>query len=268
MQLSPPRRASSSGWRGALVLVVLSIVAVGLAGSRGDGEGSAPTPNPTGAPTQLIAAASPQDLQSYRYSVSLLLQPSALPGTPPDWPADQELHVAVQGEWVHPDREHTVSSVDLGIGTAVQTESIRIGDQSWMRVGSGPWREAAGDPLQGVAGLDFSPAALFADDSAAYGVIAQRLAEHPWTEETVQGIATRRFSFTEAEFYEIFEGQQDLLPVEVDAEITAELWLSVELGVPVSVVLRGRSAAGVEILVLQLDLWDLNAEEIAVEPPL
>lgn len=266
-RLSVGRPGPRGRLRRALAGVLAALAAGALVACNGGGEEATPEPTPTTAPPQLIAAASPQELQSYRYSVSLLLLPAALPETPSDWPADQQLRVAVQGEWTQPDRERSTSSVDLGIGAAIETESIRVGDQHWIRIGNGPWRESSRSDLESTAGLDFSPSVLFADDAAAYEMVAQRLSEHPWTEETVKGIATRRFTFTEAEFNEIFAGEEELLPIEVDAEISAEMWLSVEFGTPVSVILRGHSRAGEEILLLQLDLWDMNARDIAIEPP-
>ena len=68
-------------------------------------------------------------------------------------------------------------------------------------------------------------------------------------------------------FLDLFQGENDVLPVEVDATLSAEIWLERDLGTPVSLRVVGVDSSGAEVVRLELDLMDLNSEDITVEAP-
>ena len=258
---------SSGRWIAALLLLGATLVAVGCSGSDDAADATVePTETPT--PTQAITAASPADLASYRYTLTVSILPSLLDTSeaPAGLPLDQEIHLAIQGERVNPDREHAVTSADLGF-LQVSTETVVIGDRRWIREANGAWTEGAGTALESFAGLDFRPSALFADDAGQYDEVARRLNDYEWVEEDLFGVPTRHFTLDQQAFLDLFQGENDVLPVELDATLSAEIWLERDLGTPVSLRVVGVDSSGAEVVHLELDLMDLNSEDIKVEAP-
>lgn len=247
--------------------LLAGLLTLGCSGD-GDDEGSSTaeaTETPT--PTETLEAASPADLTSYRYSVdvSLLLSILDTSEAPEGLPLDAPVRITIDGERVNPDREHASTTADLGF-LQVETETIVVGDRRWLREGNGAWKEGAASGLESFAGLDFRPSVLFADDEGQYDAVAQQLEEYEWVEEDVDGIPARRFTLDEDEFFRLFQ-QDNVLPVEVDATLTADIWLARDLGTPVRLLVVGTDEAGDEVVRLELSLRDLNAEDIAVEAP-
>ncbi len=250
-----------------LTAALLVGLLVGGCDDAGDAGGTAePTETPT--PTLAITAASPADLTSYRYTVTVSMLPSILDTSeaPAGLPLDQEIRLAIQGERVNPDREHAVTSADLGF-LQVDSETIVIGDRRWLREGSGAWKEGASSGLESFAGLDFRPSVLFVDDAGQYDEVARRLNDYEWVEEDLFGIPTRHFTLDQQAFLELFQGEADVIPVAVDATLSAEIWLERDIGTPVRLLVSGVDSAGDEVVRLELDLMDLNAEDIQVEAP-
>ncbi len=174
--------------------------------------------------------------------------------------------MTIEGRRVNPDREHSQSTVEIG-PLVVNVETIQIGDQQWVREGTRPWAESAGGAMEILGGTDFRPATLFAEDPAEYAALGERLAQHPSSSVMLDGHATLHFTFTQQEFFDIFQGQADIVPPDVDAILSAEVWLSEASGVPVRLLVVGESTDGTEVLRLELNLTDLNDSTIEVEPP-
>ncbi|MGE3960727.1 MAG: hypothetical protein AB7F65_03495 [Dehalococcoidia bacterium] len=264
--MRPSRSVARFG--GPLLLGCVAAMALAFGACGGDGSDATAEPTETPTPTQVIQAASPADLASYRYDLTVSILTSLLDTSqaPSGLPLDGEIRLAVQGERVNPDREHSVASADLGF-LQVNTEAIVIGERRWLREPDGTWREGATSPLEAFAGLDFRPSVLFADDAGQYDEIARRLNEYEWVEEDLFGIPTRHFTLDEDAFISLFESEEDILPMELDATLTAEIWLERDLGTPVQLRVVGVDADGAEVIRLDLGLRDLNAEDIAVTPP-
>lgn len=257
-----PRRFAHALLTGA---ILVGLVTLGCTGDDEDGPTAVPTETPT--PTETLTAASPADLTSYRYSVNVSLLPSILDVSeaPEGLPLDTPIRIVIDGERVNPDREHATTSADMGF-LQVATETIVVGDRRWLREGNGSWKEGAASGLESFAGLDFRPSVLFADDEGQYDAVARELEGYDWVEDEVAGVPARRFTLSQDEFFALFQ-QNQVLPVEVDATLTAEIWLARDLGTPVQLRVVGTNEAGEEVVRLELALRDLNAEDITVEPP-
>jgi len=247
--------------------ILVGLATLGCTGGGDDEAASTAEPTETPTPSETLTAASPADLTSYRYSVNVSLLPSILDVSeaPEGLPLDSPIRITIDGERVNPDREHATTTADMGF-LQVRTESIVVGEQRWLREGNGSWKEGAASGLESFAGLDFRPSVLFADDEGQYDLVARQLEDYEWVEEEVEGIPTRRFTLDEDEFFALFQ-QDHVLPLEVDANLTADIWLARELGTPVRLLVVGTSDAGDEVVRLELALRDLNAEDIAVEAP-
>lgn len=247
--------------------LLIGLVTLGCTGG-GDDEGvSTADATETPTPVEEVAAASPADLTSYRYSVDVSLLPSILDVSeaPDGLPLDSPIRIVIDGERVNPDRERATTTADMGF-LQVETETILVGQQRWLREGDGGWKEGAASGLESFAGLDFRPSVLFADDEGQYDIVARELEGYDSVEEDVEGIPTRRFTLDEDEFFRLFQ-QDNVLPIEVDATLTADIWLARDLGTPVRLLVVGTDDAGGEVVRLELALRDLNAEDIAVEAP-
>lgn len=260
-----PRRAGRR-IRGLAAAAIL-LAAVGTLGACSGDEADEATPTPTVTATPGLLVASPHALDSYRYTVRVSALLGALSAETPDALADQSVSVEIEGSRINPDREQSTSSVELG-PVALTVETVLIGDQQWVRDGTRPWAESAGGGMDILGGMDFRPAALFSDDDAEYSALAERLAAYPSTADTIDGMATLHFTFTQEEFFEVFQDQGQLVPPDVDAALAADVWLSEEFGTPVRLLVVGTASDGTEVLRLQLDLHDLNGDEIAIEPPI
>lgn len=253
----------------AAALAAVALLAALLGACTGDEPDTASTtPGTTAAePEPDILVTSPASLHSYRYEVTVEAIFEALSAEAPEALAGQAVTLTVQGERINPDQERTISSGGIGPIT-FEAEIVRIGSQQWVREGTRPWTESAAGGMDVLVGVDFRPAALFVDDPDEYAALSRRLADYTSTRETLDGIVTRHFTFTEDEFFEVFQGQGDIVPPDVEAELAADIWLSEELGAPVRLLVTGSASDGTEVLRLQLDIRDLNDETIEISPPI
>ena len=185
---------------------------------------------------------------------------------PPGMQLDQFLSISIEGEWQNPDREHAFTSADL-VFLQVNTETIAIGDRRWLREGNRPWIEGGSSPLEAYAALGFRPSALFANDGNRYDELARALNEYPWEEEEIRGAPARRFTLDDAAFKELFLGPNTVLPAEINATLSADIWLDSELGTPVRMTVVGVDETGQEVVRLHMELWDFDAGDIEIEPP-
>lgn len=250
--------------RGAVVACsMLALFAVACSSDDG-----APTPTATPPATDTVVAASPADLASYRFSVEVRMLPTVLDVSeaPAGLLLDQFLTITIEGEWQNPDREHAFTTADL-VFLQVSTETVSIGDRRWLREDNRPWVEGGSSPLEAYAALGFRPSILFAEDEGRYDELARALNEYPWEEEDVRDAPARRFTLDDVAFHELFLGPNTVLPAEINATLSADIWLDRDLGTPVRMTVVGVDEAGKEILRLHMELWDFDAGDIEIEPP-
>ena len=250
--------------RGAiLVSAVLALVATACSADDG-----APTPMETPTATESVVAASPAELASYRFSVQVRMLPTVLDVSeaPAGLVLDQFLTISIEGERQNPDREHAFTTADL-VFLQVSTETISIGNRSWLREGNRPWIEGGSSPLEAYAALGFRPSILFAEDENRYDELARALNTYPWDEDEVRGAPARRFTLDDTAFQELFLGPNTVLPQEINATLSAEIWLDRDLGTPVRMTVVGVDEAGKEVVRLHMELWDFDAGDIEIEPP-
>lgn len=259
-----------------LPLAALAVAAVALVACGGDDADGTPAGRADGGTATATSegqgdafrARSPNDLDSYRYRVDVTVDAAALDSADAGLPIEGDLSFNVEGAVVNPDREQTATSIDLGLLT-LTTETIRVGADEWTRAGQGAWststpsNSAGGDLLA----VDISPAALFAaSGNFDYHALTQRLDEHEWQEEQVNGVSARRYTFTEQQFYEVFQTEDAILPADIDATFVADIWFAQDRGVPVRLIISGTDGAGDEILRLEMNLTDMDTD-IAIAPP-
>jgi hypothetical protein len=285
----PPLTATSAPARLAALGLLLPLVLVFAACSE-DTDAAAPaTPEATAAPAETaVATPAPEEtpppdptpvvtaydaLTSYRYEVSMLIATDAfgvddLPDLGLD---DMNMELRVQGTRINPDREHAQIVANLGSFISVEVESITIGDQQWTREPGGAWRRTSATLPGGIPGdLDVRPGAIFGHADWDQDEIArlQSLFEaYPYELDELRGIPARHYHFTAEEFAEFFEGS-DLFTSDDDAlDVSFQLWVSEEHGVPVAMVILGTTAEGVEALRFHLEMFDLDDPSLSVEPP-
>ncbi len=234
--------------------------------SDDDGAADSTAETPSGTPT--VVAASPADLASYRFSVDVRMLPTVLDVSeaPAGLALDQFLSIKIEGERQNPDREHAFTTADL-VFLKVNTETITIGDRRWLREDNRPWMEGGSSPLEAYAALGFRPSILFAEDENRYDDLARSLNEYPWEEDEIHGMPARRFVLDNAAFHELFLGPNTVLPTQIHATLSAEIWLDRALGTPVRLTVTGVDDAGEEILQLEIELWDFDSGGIKIEPP-
>jgi len=262
-----------------LAIVALAVVTFALVACSGGDDDETPSGSNGGATVEATTGSnggnggdrlhlsSPDSLQSYRYAMTMTMSAAAMADDAPDGlPLDGDFTIEVTGEVINPDRERTTTAMDLGF-IAINAETVRIGDREWVRMSGGAWEETVpggGD----MFGLELTPDTFFGtDDDFTTDELVGRLEALGSTDETVNGIAARRFTFTGEEFADIFESSDFELPADLDGAITVDLWIARELGIPVQMILVGLDTAGAEILRLELRITDLNAT-FEIEPPI
>lgn len=252
---------------GLAVLAVLAILGAAVLAACGGDDDPAAAPEETPTPGETVVASSPSSLQSYRYTVEIRAMPSVLDTSeaPDGLELDREIRLSVQGERVNPDSERVHTVADLGF-IQIQTETVRIGDRRWLREGTRPWDEGDTSALDVYAATDYRPAAIFAEDDGRYEELARALEGYPWTEEDVRGVPARRFDLDEQAFHDLFQAR-GALPIAATGSVTASIWLERDRGVPVRLHVVGVDDTGEEIARIEVELFDLDAEEIEVEPP-
>ena len=214
------------------------------------------------------------ELSGYRFNVAIVMVPEALARAgdlPPGLlePGDTaNLHV--EGTYVAPDREHSVTSFSLG-DLMLTMESTRVGERRWTRDGEGPWREGSASEVNPLlASRQYHPATIFAvDDDFSLEALSERLDAYPHTVEVVNGYTSRYYAMTSEEFELVFQTGRQILPPEAGADATwvADIWIAEEQGTPVRLRLTGHNAQGQEILKVDMDMSDLGATNLEVEPP-
>jgi len=259
--------------REPLLAVLLALALAGAACGAGDGgERRPPTAAPTPAaprPPEVTALAT---LRSYRYHIELHAAGSALP--PATTPAadtratDTRFRIAIDGEVVNPDREHSRTKASLGF-IELALERVQVGDRAWTRESGGEWKRATpGAPATLPGGeLDISPARLFAAGGATFAALNREIGGIESREDAVNGIPARRYDFTPEQFRRIFDSGEGLLPGDSrPVQTRGSLWVAADTRVPVRIHLTAATADGAPAFELDMTLSDLNAE-ITIQPP-
>jgi hypothetical protein len=210
------------------------------------------------------------DIESYRYSVSLKLDvpapaSTAAPEATPDPLKDfasaiNELFrdLDLEGAFVAPDR----SEILIRPGED-EVEVRTIGDKSWIRAGADPWQEQE-PPNEDVL---FTPASICAD---IVKDLAPSLATGSGTEETVNGIETVHYQLNETDIKSL----PDLLGRSgeegVPSVFNVDVWLERNDGWPVRLEIEAAETDGQGGAISQelfLEFRDINDPDIEIEPP-
>ncbi len=255
------RRGSKAG----LVALAMLVIGVACAGGSGGGPVGTPSAGPGGG---LVACEALDKLQRYRYTYSFQIsspQPEtpldetqvglptfALPPNNPDFEFGQEF----EGSVVAPDRiRQLVKNEGLP-----DLELVFIGEQAWSYL-SGQWIAASGPVPVSFPPGQVCNAVLSAPDFE--GVV-------PATEQ-LNGAASRHYRFegVEAETAGLLLGPASdmgrLLKV-----YDVDVWLSQD-GLPVRLETssEGTYPSGRQMFIeLALEIKDVNAKDIEVEPPI
>lgn len=209
------------------------------------------------------------EMTSYRYTMTMNLGAGAFgtEGLPGGTGAeDMEFTMEVEGESIAPDSNRSHVVANLGF-IAFDIERIEIGDEAWTRENGGAWQPEAEGDLALDGGVAVDPQDYLGGDDAEE--FRERLQDHPYEEETVDGVATRRYEFTGQEWADSFAGAE-ALPTD-DATLTDStitMWIAEDLGVPVKMMIEGLTAEGEPGLSMEMRFFDINSDGITIEPPM
>jgi hypothetical protein len=260
--------------RPLLLTIIPALVAVLISAcASGNGSKDAGSDGGDGNTAQLSVETSCdaiQDIQSYRYFISLKLdapvaeQPietatpnplSDIAGVLSDLFRDMQL----DGAFVAPDR----SQVQLRTGASEELEVRTIGDQSWIRVGA-TWQEQPAPPGEDVL---LTPASVCADIVAD---LAPSLSSGSREEIAVEGIETVHYRLNRADLiglpHLLGRSGQEGLP----KEYAVDVWLEKDKRWPVrlEVSAADTNQQGQPVsLELFMSFSDINSDEIEIEPP-
>ena len=253
-------------WIVVPALALFALWACTGGGSDGDGPPGAIAPTPT--PSRVKASCDAiQDIQSYRYSISLKLETEALGQTAEATPnplsefaealtalfSDMQL----EGAFVAPDRSRALFRFP-----GEELEIRTIGDKSWIRRGA-IWQEQ--QPPDEDALL--TPASVCSD---LVEDLAPSLAAGSGEVELVNGIETIRYQLDEADLKGLPEllgrsGEEGL-----PSEFGVDVWLERNDGWPVrlEIVASDLDEQGQPIsLELFMEFSDIDDPDIEIEPP-
>jgi hypothetical protein len=211
-----------------------------------------------------------QDIQSYRYFISLKLDApaadepveTATPNALSDFASvlnDLFRDMQLDGSYLAPDR----SQVSLRSGGSEEIEVRTIGDQSWIRVGA-TWQEQPAPPGDDVL---LTPASVCRD---IVKDLAPSLPAASGEAISIEGIDTVHYRLERADLLGLPEllgrSGQEGLPTEFGVDV----WLEREQGWPVRLEVaasdtdeQGRPVS----LELFMSFSDINSDEIEIEPP-
>jgi hypothetical protein len=259
IRLTRPKRLPALLLAGTAMLGLLAAACGG-----GDGDADA-TPAPI---------ASPGDLQSFRFALTMEIGGMGAPTGSPGVTTDTSFNVDASGSFVAPDRAQAAVSADLGF-IQVDLETIGIGDQTWTREPGGEWTLGGGAADELGLGDLGNPADILAaeEDEEAFRELQTLLDRLEGERESVNGVNAMRYNLTQADLEELsqdpelasmFEGFEEL----GDTKLDMSMWFDIATGVPVKVEMSGTSTEeGVEGTVrLEFNLTDLNSD-IEIEPP-
>lgn len=238
--------------------LLLAVVACG--GDGGDAaEGSAVAAGE-------VTLASPDQLTSFRYT--LMIEVSGAEGDEAA-PLAIQLSMELSGTVITPDREQSTIKVDFGF-FKIESETIRIGDQSWTRESGGEWE--ADSPGDDELSLEFAVGPLELLGGNEFSSLQELIAGLSGSTERVNGVDAVRYDLTAEQFAQAFPDQGDgdgLATANLD-DLTVSLWVARDSGIPVRLTMEGTTTGeeGGGRVKLELNLTDLNASSITIEPPI
>lgn len=244
--------------RGPLRAPLLAILAMAaLVGAACGGDDGEPA-----------ALADPGDLKSYRYTLVGEMSGEATEAGAGSggFAFDLDVTLNASGSVIAPDREQSTLKADLGF-IAIEVEQITIGDRSWTREPGGAWQEGSETGFDLDVGA-LSPASIFDESENGEGVtrLREALKEREGVREELDGVDAVRYDLT-AEDLAALDDSGDLTS-DID-DVTAQLWLSRKEGYPLRLVMDGTGNDGeTRVTVhLELNLTDINASSIEIDPP-
>lgn len=239
-------------------------------------DAGADTPAATATATEPAAPAveirAESALDSYRYEVTIELSGIPVGGAILPQVSD-ELLIEISGAVIAPDRQQMRLRVDLG-GQALDIETITIGDMLWSRNAGGEWVDGGSPLLAIVAGeLDIvsNPGRLFAFDGSegpALADLQQRIDTGALPREQVNGVETLRLDLTGDDFAGLFAATS-LLPPDASETAAVTLWIAVDGGYPVRLLVEASGGEGDDEAGIRIDfkLSEFNSGTISIEPP-
>ena len=270
-----------------LTLLLSAVMLAGLAACGGGDDGD-DTPTATAVATEVPADGEPTEepdatsepageaaFDSYHYTVDLVFTISAPGETDETFVSGQ-----VEGDFVAPD-SHSFETTFEFAGLSVSQAAVIIGDDAWLKEGSGDWQATTRSDsavLDALALTSADPGFLddenFADDFAALDS----------TSEELNGVQTRKYFIPK----EAVDTLVDLLGDEFLAdtaglqEFEMTVWLEEETGTLVRA--EFDAIAGPEILgedagfslpedasahvTMVINLTQINDSSISIEPPI
>lgn len=218
------------------------------------------------------AAESPFD--SFHYTVDL-----AFTVTDPSEGEDDLITGRVEGDFVAPD-SHAFSTTFEFIGLSTTQDLVVIGDDAWMREGSGDWTELdrSDSEVQGALGLTSADPGFLQDPE-----FAEDLAHLDSETETINGVETRRYSISKDDVEALADllGEDFLADTSGIEELEMNVWLEEETNALVRAELT--ATASPELLAdgapfelspdaevtisMVIDVTQINDSGIEIEPP-
>ena len=205
--------------RGALLTALLAAIALAVAGCGDDAPTAAtasptptvettmsptptasptasPSPTPTAAPASTPPPLAAGVLRSYRYRVDIEF---VLRGTEGDVPV---IVGSVEGDYVAPDRHRFTNAFSIGAIRFVQ-EVASIGDEAWIREGTGAWRATPANAAEVVeaSALTSADPAFPAGDTP----LAEDISVFASERATRDGRASTRYELDRADLLAIDE---------------------------------------------------------------
>ena len=284
-----PSSLRNPAWAAALLLAVAAVTLSCIGG--GDDDADAPAGAPAAgaaapasddAPQQAASLQSPAALDSFRYDVSIELSGIGASDSGDDSGGgfgislDLNFKITMEGAVVAPDREWSRLEADLGL-LKISTETIRIGDQAWVRELDGEWQVQTLDGDSLADAFSFSPQDFFGDDDVGDGLGTLRsvLDLIGGKSERVNGVDAVRYDLTSEQFATAFPDGG--LPGDAGGDVSAELgdfevtiWIARDSGIPVRMLLEGSNdvESGEGSVRVELNIRDLNSDGIEIEPPI
>ena len=273
-RIRQPKRRLTKLW---IVLVALGLTASVAACNGGGDGGSSPTAQPTGSATpqptgQAATSAACQTLASldrYRYVSNLSLespeelvpssegQPTPVATLTREYVGLFDFDYNTDASWVAPDRvEASISAAGSPLNLVI------IGDRHWVTL-AGEWREVGPEYVLGYGPLEVCNAIFPEID----------LTQAQGEKETVNGVSALHYTFADTPTGQamaaIFGPQSD--EAILFQTMNVEVWVAEKDGFPVRMDIEASGLYGDRRELkgqLRIELRDINADDIEVEPPI
>jgi hypothetical protein len=241
-----------------MIAFIVAIVAIAASGDDDDGE----TATPTGIIGEIASCAALDELESYRYTVTVHIENGS---TPTNAPEDEETSApldalgealaqllsdfSLNGSYVKPDRSQGV----LTFGED-EIELRRVGDESWVRVG-GEWsvEEASADDL-------LTP--MLVCNEVIQAVSPSLTTDEPPPDGNIE----------DTDYYRLDPERSQNLPAvlgqELEGAFSIGLWIDQGERYPAKLRIESRDPDSDEpAFLLSMDVFDVGDDEIGVQAP-